>query len=218
MKGKLIKFRENAESPYVVEAGKEIFETIKGKWRETYFKNEHPITLELACGRGEYTVGLAGVFPQQNFIGVDIKGARIWKGSKIAADRGLNNVAFLRTQIDHLDQFFQQGEVDEIWIVFPDPQPRDRNEKKRLTHPRFIDLYKKVIKPGGVIRLKTDNRDLFDYTLEHLQSRADVADLEYTFDLYQSPYLGDHHSIQTKYEKGFLSEGLKINYLKFRIN
>lgn len=217
MRGKLKRFRENAESHNVIEPGKAIFENIKGNWHADFFKNDNPITLELACGSGEYTTGMAELFKERNFIGIDIKGARIWKGSRYARENRLENVAFLRTQIGLLEKFFSKGEIGEIWIVFPDPHPRDSDEKKRLTHPRFIEMYKNVLKSGGIIHLKTDNKDLFDYTLELLKSRNDISDLTFTKDLYRSDLLAHHFDIQTKYEKKFLEQGLKINYLQFRL-
>ncbi|MCR9085057.1 MAG: tRNA (guanosine(46)-N7)-methyltransferase TrmB, partial [Cyclobacteriaceae bacterium] len=139
---KLVRFKANEENPNVVQEGKPIFEEIKGQWRARQFQNQNPLVIELACGRGEFTVGLARVFPHQNFIGVDIKGSRIWKGSSTATEEGLENVAFLRTQIQLLDKFFDQGEIDELWITFPDPFPRDGDEKRRLTSDRFLDMYK----------------------------------------------------------------------------
>jgi tRNA (guanine-N7-)-methyltransferase len=134
-------YREN-----VLEAGKELYNQLKGSWHRSYFKNNNPITLELACGRGEYTTGLASVYPDRNFIGVDMKGDRLWMGSTVSLENSLMNTAFLRTHILDLDQFFELNEVDEIWIVFPDPRPRDRDEKRRLTNPRYLDLYKKILK------------------------------------------------------------------------
>ena len=139
---KLVRFKENELNPNVVQAGKAIFEEIKGNWNEKQFKNPNPLVVELACGRGEFTVGLARVFPNQNFIGVDIKGSRIWKGSSTATAEGIENVAFLRTQIQQLDQFFSEEEISELWITFPDPFPRDGDEKRRLTSPKFLDMYK----------------------------------------------------------------------------
>ncbi len=216
MRKKLKRFQDNTESRNVIEPGKDIFENIKGKWNE-FFANEFPITLELACGRGEYTVGLARNISDRNFIGVDIKGARIWKGSSIAKAEKLDHVAFLRTQIDHIEKFFEKGEVDEIWITFPDPQPRESDEKRRLTHPAFLDRYKNILRKAGTIHLKTDSKSLFDYTMEVLSSRDDVKDLIHTYDLYHSEWLDDHYDIQTRYELKFLKQGFKINYLRFQL-
>ncbi len=211
---KQVRFEENKQNRNVIEPGKALYESIQGHWNETYFENEHPIVVELACGRGEYTVGLAEVFPQKNFIGVDIKGARIWKGSTYAVQQGLHNVAFLRTQIETLETFFKQGEIDELWITFPDPRPKDRDEKKRLTYPRFLDMYRSILKPGGIVHLKTDNVDLFEYTLEVLKSQP-IKDLVYTKDLYNSQHADDHKGIKTRFEKKYLDLGQPINYLRF---
>jgi len=210
------KFADNEHRQNIIQPGKPLFESIKGQWRGAYFQNENPIVLELACGRGEYTVGLAPIYPEKNFIGVDVKGDRIWKGSSIAEQNGYTNVAFLRTHILELDSFFDQAEVNEVWIVFPDPRPRDKDEKRRLTHPRFLDMYKRIIVTGGAIHLKTDNTGLFQYTLEVLNSRNDVELLEHTFDLYHSPLLERHHGIRTRYEGIFSAEGHDIKYLTFR--
>ncbi|TRX51768.1 tRNA (guanosine(46)-N7)-methyltransferase TrmB [Fulvivirga sp. M361] len=214
-RGKLQRFAENAKRPNIIEPGKPLYDNIRGEWYE-FFKNQNPISLELTCGRGEYTVGLARLFKNRNFVGIDLKGDRIWKGSGIALEESLYNVAFLRTHILELEQFFKQGEVSEIWITFPDPRPRDRDEKRRVTHPRFIDLYKKLVSVDGWIRLKTDNTELFKYTLEGLDNRSDIRDLNYTFDLYKSSLKPECYDIQTRYEQKFTSAGSDIKYLKFR--
>ena len=213
---KLAKFAANKLRENVIEPSKPVYEHIKGKWNQDIFEKEAPLTLELACGRGEYTVGLARIFPDRHFIGVDIKGDRIWKGSGIAMEEGLGHVAFLRAQIDLLDDFFSPGEVDEIWITFPDPRPKDRDEKRRIVHPRFLDVYKKVITNDGYIRLKTDNSGLFEYALEVLKERKDIRDLEYTWDIYHSDLRPECHEIRTRYEEKFSAEGHDIKYLKFR--
>jgi tRNA (guanine-N(7)-)-methyltransferase len=213
---KLVRFKANEENPNVVQEGKPIFEEIKGQWRARQFQNQNPLVVELACGRGEFTVGLARVFPYQNFIGVDIKGSRIWKGSSTATEEGLENVAFLRTQIQLLDKFFDQGEIDELWITFPDPFPRDGDEKRRLTSDRFLDMYKPLLKSGGTVHFKTDNTGLFDFSLNLVQSRKDIEVLGHTHDFYQSEWKDDHFGIQTRYEKMFSEKGEKIKYLKFR--
>ncbi|AWW28802.1 tRNA (guanosine(46)-N7)-methyltransferase TrmB [Echinicola strongylocentroti] len=215
-RNKLARFKANEENRNVVQEGKEIFEHIKGNWRTDQFKNEQPIVVELACGRGEFTVGLAREYPEQNFIGVDIKGARIWKGSTIAIQEGLENVAFLRTQIELLDRFFAEKEISELWITFPDPRPRDGDEKKRLTSPRFLEMYKPMLQKDGWIHFKTDNTALFEYTVELLQSRDDICDLVFTHDFYASEFRDDHHGIKTRYEAMFSAKGEKIKYLKFR--
>jgi len=215
MKRKLERFKIIEERNNVIERSKDIYETIKGNWREKVFHNDHPITLELACGRGEYSVNLAKTFPERNFIGVDIKGERIWKGSTLAVEQNLTNVAFLRTPILLIENFFTSGEVDEIWITFPDPRPRKRDIKRRLTSPRYLDAYKRMVKPGSFIRLKTDNTGLFDYSLETVQERNDVYDLRWTQDLYEDALRPECFDIKTRYEEQFSALGEKIKYLRF---
>ncbi|MGY6521095.1 MAG: tRNA (guanosine(46)-N7)-methyltransferase TrmB [Mongoliitalea sp.] len=213
---KLQRFKENEENWNVVQEGKEIFEEIKGKWNTIQFKQAQPLTVELACGRGEFTVGLARQYPNRNFVGVDIKGARIWKGSTIALAEGMENVSFLRTQIQQLEKFFDHEEISELWITFPDPFPRDGDEKRRLTSPKFLDMYKPMLQKDGIVHFKTDNTGLFDYTLELVQAREDIEVLLHTHDFNTSPWKEEHHGIQTKYEKIFSEKGEKIKYLKFR--
>lgn len=213
---KLQRFKENDENWNVVQEGKEIFEKIKGMWNTLHFNKSQPLTVELACGRGEFTVGLAKHHPSRNFIGVDIKGSRIWKGSTIALSEGLENVSFLRTQIQLLDKFFDIQEISELWITFPDPFPRDGDEKRRLTSPRFLDMYKIIMEKEGVIHFKTDNTGLFEYTLELVQNRSDIEVLLVTHDFNTSPWKDQHHGIQTKYEKIFSDKGEKIKYMQFR--
>lgn len=216
MKKKQERFRIIEERENVIEPTKPLYQSIKGKWNSTYFRNDFPITLELACGRGEYTVGLAKLFPQRNHIGVDIKGERIWKGSTWAIEEKLANVAFLRTQILMIESFFAFAEVDEIWLTFPDPRPRKRDIKRRLTSPRFLEMYKKLVRPGGYVRLKTDNTKLFEYTMEELQGRPDITDLNFTADLYTSELRPECFDIKTRYEEEFAAKGEKIKYLRFR--
>jgi len=216
VKRKQERFRIIEERSNVIEPSKELYQHIKGKWRDSYFNNDRPITLELACGRGEYTVGLAQRFPERNYIGVDIKGERIWKGSTWAVESNLTNVAFLRTQILLIENFFEAGEVDEIWLTFPDPRPKKRDIKRRLTSPRFLDLFKKLLKPGGWMRLKTDNTLLFEYTLEELQLRSDITDLKFTREIYTSELREECFDIKTRYELEFASKGETIKYLRFR--
>jgi tRNA (guanine-N7-)-methyltransferase len=215
MKRKLERFRIIEERENVIERTKDIYDNIKGKWRSYYFRNNNPITLELACGRGEYSVNLAKRFPEKNFIGVDIKGERIWKGSTLALENQLNNVAFLRTPILLIENFFEPGEINEIWITFPDPRPRKRDIKRRLTSPRYMDSYKKLVKQGSYIRLKTDNSQLYSYTLEETQSRNDIADLQFTDDLYSSELRTECFDIRTRYEEMFAAKGEKIKYMRF---
>lgn len=216
MKRKQERFRIIEERENVLERSKPLYQAIRGKWNELYFKNNHPITLELACGRGEYTIGLAGQFPDRNYIGIDIKGERIWKGSTWAVEQGLPNVAFLRTQILLIENFFKENEADEIWITFPDPRPRKRDMKRRLTSPRFLEMYKKLLKPGGYIRIKTDNTGLYNYTLEVLAERTDITDLKFTDNLYQSDLRPECFDIKTRYEEEFASKGELIKYLRFK--
>ena len=188
---------------------------IKGRWRADYFKNGHPITLELACGKGEYTIELAQRFPNRNFIGVDIKGARLWRGAKRALALNLNNAAFLRIKIDDITDFFSEGEVDEIWLTFPDPYPKSTRGNSRLTSPKYLELYRRILKPGACIHLKTDNPILYFYTLEVLQSQGT---LHSAFEDLYSRIIGDEVlSIQTTYEKKFLTKGVPIKYLKFSL-
>ena len=215
-RNKLVRFKQNEANRNVVQQGKDIFSRIKGNWNAEQFGNDHPLVVELACGRGEFTVGLSRKYPDKNFIGVDIKGSRIWKGSISAISEGLDNVAFLRSQIEVLDEFFDKEEIHELWITFPDPRPRDGDEKKRLTSPRFLDMYKDLIQKEGTVHFKTDNTGLYEYTLDLLKSREDVKNLESTADFYASAYKEDHYGIQTRYEKKFSEEGEKIKYLKFR--
>jgi tRNA (guanine-N7-)-methyltransferase len=218
VKRKLERFKVIESLPNVIEPTKEIYHYVRGKWNADHFKNDNPITIELACGRGEYTVGLASLFPDRNYIGVDIKGERIWKGGTLAVEGRLTNVAFLRTMILLIENFFSDGEVSEIWITFPDPRPKKRDIKRRLTSPRFLAIYKRLLKPGGYIRLKTDNTPLFDYTLEELSQRKDIEDLKFTHDLYNSDLRAECFDIKTRYELAFASKGELIKYLRFRFS
>lgn len=215
MKSKLKRFEIIAGRDNVIEPGKELFNTIKGKWN-SYFKNDNPITIELACGRGEYSVNLARQFPDRNYIGIDKKGDRLWKGSTWAVEDELENVAFLRTGILFIESFFEQAEVDEVWLTFPDPLPRKRDAKRRLSSTRYLDMYKKILKRDGYFRFKTDNTDLFNFTLEELSYRNDLVDLHYTHDLYNSSLRPECFDIKTKYEEMFSAKGEVIKYLRFR--
>jgi tRNA (guanine-N7-)-methyltransferase len=186
----------------------------KGQWNTGFFKNSNPVVLELACGKGEYTVNLATLFPGKNFIGIDYKGNRIWRGAKTALEDGVGNVGFLRIQIETLIEYFAPGEVDEIWITFPDPQPQLSREKKRLTSTRFLDMYRVILKPGGFVNLKTDNDDLHAYTVEKIVGTALNLHVK-TEDLYHSEHANEVLSIKTYYEKKYLKHNKNINYLKF---
>ena len=171
----------------------------------------------MGCGDGEYSVGLAEVDSERNYIGVDIKGDRLYQGSTYAVENDMHNVAFLRTKIHQLDNFFGEGEVDEFWLTFPDPRPRDRDIRRRLTNPRFLEKYKSLCKPNGWFKFKTDSTSLFEYTLEVLENEFKVNDLIVTKDLYKDEeLLKDHHGIKTKYEKIWTAKGENIKYLKFR--
>jgi len=186
-----------------------------GKW-QGFFKNENPIVLELACGRGEYTVGLAALFPQQNFIGVDVKGNRMYIGAKKTLLENTGNAAFLRTQIERLAEYFSPGEVDEIWITFPDPQLRTSRAKKRLTHPRFLRLYDQILKPGGLIHLKTDSPALYAFT-KKVVGMYDLAIIEDCNDVYGQSAIKDELKIKTHYESLDIAQSKKIFYLKFTL-
>jgi tRNA (guanine-N7-)-methyltransferase len=190
---------------------------VKGNWNNKIFNNPNPIILELGCGKGEYTVELARKFPDNNYIGVDIKGARIWRGAKTANEEGLPNVAFLRTRIEFIPSFFSADEVSEIWITFPDPHPGGKNFNKRLTSPVFLNKYRLFLKNNGEIHLKTDNTELFIYTLKMLDYNNIIPDFM-TTDLYSENFRDDISSIKTHYEKIYLKEGKKINYLSFLVN
>ena len=191
---------------------------LKGHWHKEYFKNDNPIVLELGCGKGEYTVGLAKRFPDKNFIGVDIKGNRIWTGAKTAIEDKMNNVAFIRTRRDFIDTCFAENEVDEIWITFPDPQPQKTRVRNRLTNMMFITRYRKILKEGGIINLKTDNEPFYEYTKEVVAENK-LEQLDSTNDLYADTTQRDEvlTSIKTYYEKKFSDLGFKICYLKFRV-
>lgn len=203
-------------SKNVIEPGKAIFECIHGKWNE-FFGNDNEIVIELACGWGEYTISLAEKFPNKNFIGIDLKGDRVWKGSQYAQNNNLTNVAFLRTHIIEILKSFDENELDEIWLTFPDPRPKDRDEKHRLCNKSYIEKYRRILKPGGWFRFKTDNTELFEYGLQVL-TEFKIKDHEFTFDLYNSPLLEDHHGIKTKYERIWTEKGEKIKYMKFRFD
>lgn len=215
-RNKLAKFAENRDRVNVLEPGKPLYEQIRGSWNTEYFRIAQPITVELACGRGEYTVGLARKYPNENFVGVDMKGDRIWKGSGEAIEENLHNVAFLRTQIQWLDKFFVQGEISSLWITFPDPRPKDREEKHRLTNHKYLDLYKPLLAQKGWVNFKTDNTELFQFTLDVLDAREDISELEFTWDVYSSDLAPLCHDIQTRYERKFHTEDNKIKYLRFR--
>lgn len=217
-KNKLERFAENLTFDNLFQVGFEQLKNkdffLKGKWREEYFKNDNPIVLELGCGKGEYTVGLGERYAERNFIGIDIKGARLWRGCKTAFENKMRNVAFLRCQIQMLEKLFDKDEVDEIWITFCDPQLK--NENRRLTCPRFLERYAKVIKPDGILHLKTDSTELYEYTSEMLKQENHYIIFE-SNDLYGTDFEDDVKEIQTFYEKMYLKEGKKIKYIKFQL-
>jgi tRNA (guanine-N7-)-methyltransferase len=190
---------------------------LKGKWASDFFKNNNPIVLELGCGKGEYSVGLARRYPDKNFIGLDIKGARMWRGCKTSVDEHIQNIAFLRTRIELIEHYFAENEISEIWITFPDPQPRRIKENKRLTSPAFLKRYASILKTDGIIHLKTDAFLLYFYTIEIIKENNHHI-LISTDDLYHSGIEDDVMGIQTFYEQFFLAQGKKINYIKFQLN
>ena len=224
---KLERFAENLTFPNLFQVSYEMLKeegfALCGKWNG-YFVNDNPITLELGCGKGDYTIALARIHPDRNYIGVDIKGARMWRGAKTSNEEQMHNVAFLRTRIELIEQFFAPEEVSEVWITFPDPQPK--KEMKRLTSERFLSSYKHFLRPGAPIHLKTDSQELHDYTLNEVIPAGGYR-VEYaTHDLYATP-AADHPEIpslaeaqmtQTFYERMFLAEDKPITYLKFYLS
>ncbi|MBQ6965438.1 MAG: tRNA (guanosine(46)-N7)-methyltransferase TrmB [Bacteroidaceae bacterium] len=218
-KGKLAKFAEMAENPLVVECPfwqlqQEGF-PLKGKWHEEFFKNDNPIVLELGCGRGEYTIGLARRFPGKNFIGIDIKGARMWHGAKTALEEGMKNVAFLRTNIECIAGFFAENEVAELWLTFSDPQMKKAT--KRLTSTYFMERYRKFLIDGGIIHVKTDSNFLATYT-KYMVEKNGLPMAQCTFDLYAEQEVDSSLTdIRTYYEGMWLERGIPIKYLQFRL-
>lgn len=220
-KGKLHKFQENASFEHVIEPEVKGYvgedHDLKGKWRTDFFKNDKPIVLELGCGKGEYSVGLAKTFADKNFIGVDIKGARIWRGAKTSHELGLKNISFLRTRIEVINSFFTDNEIDEIWVTFPDPQMKKRRAKKRLTSPIFLSKYQKFIKNKGIIHLKTDSSFLYEYTHE-VAKFNELEIIKNTDNLYAENWVDEVLSIQTHYEKLHIDDGDNINYISFYLD
>jgi tRNA (guanine-N7-)-methyltransferase len=221
-KNKIQRFAELHTFPNVIEADfEEVFGKnypLKGRWNELHFQNNNAIVLELGCGKGEYTIAMAMNYPTKNFIGIDIKGNRLWVGAQKATMEHLNNVCFLRTRIDFIESFFDTNEVEEIWITFPDPQPQSNRKRKRLTSPIFLNRYKRFLKPRGSIHLKTDNEQLYAYTLDLIESN-NLPILAATDNLYQSKYREElAGQVQTYYEKMFLAEGKRIHYLRFTLD
>jgi tRNA (guanine-N7-)-methyltransferase len=219
-KNKLARWAEMKSFKNIIEAPvDEVFSkdhSLKGNWNKVCFKNENPVVLELGCGKGEYTIGLASRFPRNNYIGIDIKGARMWRGAKTAHEKGILNVAFLRTRIEFISSFFSRDEVDEIWITFPDPHPKRRNAGKRLISPFFLNSYRQFLKDHGIVHLKTDNIDLWNYAVKVIK-HSDLEIVVSTEDLYSGEINNDIFLIRTHYEKIFLKQGKKICYLAFRL-
>ena len=218
-KKKLARFAEMDTFNHVVQAEfNEVFQKdykLKGRWNKDFFRNDNPIILELGCGKGEYTVGLAQQRPEINFIGVDIKGARMWRGAKTALENGMTNVGFLRTRIDLINSFFAPSEISEIWITFPDPQPK--KYYKRLTSTRFLGYYQKLLKQNGFIHLKTDSQELFTYTKQLVELNNLETEI-CTNDLYNAGIADHVLSIKTFYEQQFLQQGKPITYIKFKLD
>lgn len=221
-KNKLKRFKENETFSNVFQpTRKQALENtleLKGNWNERVFKNDHPLVLELGCGRGEYTIGLAQRYPDRNYIGVDNRGARFWYGAKEAIESNLENVCFLRTKIELIDKLFKPNEVDEIWFTFPDPQTKYQRTKHRLTNPAFLNMYKQILKPGGMVHLKTDSEFLYGYTLGLLEGAGVTIDYAH-HDVYKNKYSPEEVvGIQTYYENMYLEKNKKITYLRFQLD
>lgn len=221
-KNKLKRFQENVLFSNVFQPERETLEKdqflLKGQWRASYFKNNNPIVLELGCGKGEYSVHLASAEPKKNFIGIDIKGARFWRGAKSALEENRQNVCFVRAQIELIETIFGPQEVDEIWITFPDPQIKFKRTKHRLTQPAFLSRYKHIIKPKGYIHLKTDSEFLYGYTLGLIESGWGKLDYAHQ-DIYHNFHAPEEATaVQTFYEKKFLDENKPITYIKFQLS
>ena len=219
-KNKLRKWAEMEKYPNVIQPRfEDVFRkdhALKGKWKIHFFASNNPLILELGCGKGEYTIGMARKFPAANFLGIDIKGARMWNGAATAIKEAIPNVGFLRTRIELIESFFGKDEVDEIWITFPDPQLKKRRNKKRLTGPRFLNQYRSFLKKDGLIHLKTDSRELYEYTLDLIRENG-LELVEKTADLYSGENLNNMLLIRTHYEQMFLDAGKAITYVCFRI-
>lgn len=217
---KLDKYAEIKNLPNVLECGGITYDplVLEASWNDIPFRSTKPLVLELGCGRGEYTISMAERLPQKNFIGIDIKGVRLWFGAKHALEQGLGNLMFIRMQIDHIDSFFPPKSVDEIWIPFPDPHTNHaiRNAKKRLTSPVFLNRYKNIIKDDGIFHLKTDHDKLYDYTLKIL-AETGAKVLFCSDDLYKSGLSGEVTNIQTTFEKRYLKKNIPIKYIKFTL-
>jgi tRNA (guanine-N7-)-methyltransferase len=214
---KLIRIISNKERENLFQSTHTNFLDLKGKWSSQYFKNDNPIVIELGCGKGEYSIGMAEKFPNKNFIGIDIKGDRLASGSDNAIGLGLENIAFLRTNILEINKFFDKNEVSEIWITFPDPRARLRDFKRRLTHNRFLNLYSSIIKNNSLLYLKTDNLEFFQFSIDELNAFG-AKDLVFTYDLYNSNLKDVALGIKTRFEHIFTEKGFNINFLQCIIN
>lgn len=225
-KNKLLRFAENLSLPNVFEnysfsdpvLYKSLHDKVdfKGRWNELYFKNDFPITLELACGGGEYSLGLSALFPQKNLIGVDIKGARIWRGAKKAFEENNTRIAFVRTKIELIHHFFEKNEISEIWITFPDPFLKHSKSTKRLTSPYYLSLYKNILKHDAIVHLKTDDTNLYQFTLEVIHEDPDFILLESNEDIYRTDLIYPELELKTYYELKHLEQGKRIKYIRFQ--
>lgn len=222
-KNKLQKFEENKSFDNLFQYSYERIMAegfpLQGRWRTDFFHNDNPIVLELGCGKGEYTVGLARAHRDINYIGIDIKGARMWRGLTQAREEGLTNVAFIRARIDQIEHFFGPDEVDEIWVTFPDPHPGEgeRNARHRLTSPEFLQRYRKIVKPESILNLKTDSPIMYEFTLHEVIEKQGLPLLYATDDLYANDDVIEVKTIRTFYEQMWLDQGLTIKYLRFKI-
>lgn len=213
-KYKLKRFKEFSEFTNTFDFAYEM----KGKWKSEFFKNSNPLVLELGCGKGEYSVALAKYYPEKNFIGIDLKSNRMWRGAGIALEENLQNVGFMRAVIDKITELFDENEVDEIWITFPDPFPRLRHEKHRLTAPKFLERYRQILKPDGIVNFKTDDDDLFQYTLNTL-NELKIIPIEVNWDVHANEDSHPHlREVKTHYEKLFMGRGRTIKHLQFKFN
>lgn len=220
-KNKLRRFRDNEQFTNLIQPSREEIQKgnfrLRGKWGRDFFKNKMPIVLELGCGKGEYALGLSKLYPNKNFLGIDIKGARLWRGAKTALEQNNNRVKFMRTQIELIDLIFAESEIDEIWLTFSDPQIKYKRTKHRLINSEYLRKYKKILKPGGVVHLKTDSEFLHGYALGLLHGEGHEI-LEANHDVYKNDYSPEEVvGIQTFYEKQFLEKDKRITYIKFRI-
>tara|TARA_Y100000588_G_scaffold235783_1_gene249446 strand:- start:761 stop:1420 length:660 start_codon:yes stop_codon:yes gene_type:complete len=213
---KLKRFRANANLSNLFEQGKPGYETLRGRWADDVFGNARPLIVELGCGSGEFTAALAERAHDHNHVGVDKRGARMFVGGRYALEQQLTNVAFLRTDVTELERFFAPDEIDTLWLTFPDPRPKTKQAKHRLTAPPFLDMYRRLVGPGGWVRFKTDDPSLFDYTLGLIRQNKLAAQLAYTDDLHQSRLADEQGALETRYEKRFRAAGLTIKYLQFQ--